>query len=167
MLPPLSLCDSKWPIIEHLQEWEAHPLCSSDPKKPWTQIHPPRVRHSSVSCAHTLGAPCTPGQHLELRAGNTASFSLPFPCLITPGVGPIRVWDKDPGVSWGDVGVTQTPGSHSQREKVATWPSFHLSGCSKEKVSTGCQGLDRRSCRHEQRRQAASAHRAPASLLRI
>lgn len=32
VLAPLSLCDSKWPIIEYLQEWEAHPLCSSDPK---------------------------------------------------------------------------------------------------------------------------------------
>lgn len=47
-------------------------------------------------------------------------------------------------MSWGgDVGVTQTPGSHSQTEKVAAWPSFHLSGCSKEKVSTAPPSLPR------------------------
>lgn len=60
------------------------------------------------------------------------------------------------------VGVTHTSGSHSQREKVAVWPSFRLSGCSKQKVSTGRQGLDRCPRRHEQGRQAASARpRAP------
>lgn len=60
------------------------------------------------------------------------------------------------------VGVTHTPGSHSQREKVAVWPSFRLSGCSKQKVSTGRQGLDRCPRRQEQGRQAASARpRAP------
>lgn len=59
---PFSLRDSKWPILECLQEWGLHPFHNSDPNKPWTQTYLSRVRYSSVPRAHRRGAGAwTPG----------------------------------------------------------------------------------------------------------
>lgn len=102
MLPPLSLRDSKRQCIENLTPYVALtqrncglksiPLESGTAQcpvpTPWGRPAPQANTWSSEQVTPPPSVCPSP-------------VSTPLLPLVTPGVGPIRVWDKDPGVSWG------------------------------------------------------------------
>lgn len=102
VLPPLSLRDSKRQCIENLTPYVALtqrncglksiPLESGTAQcpvpTPWGR---PAPQANTWSFEQVTPPPSV----------CPSPVSTPLLPLVTPGVGPIRVWDKDPRVSWG------------------------------------------------------------------